>query len=102
MNYVIYKAISPSNKIYVGKTNNIFNRIRLHKINSCNLKAADYNTVFHRAIRKYGFENIQWQILEENIVYELLSIKECEWIQGLGSYKNGYNVTIGGEGISRI
>lgn len=102
MNCLIYKATSPSGKIYIGKTNNFSERKRLHKVNAFNQNAVDYPTVFHKAIRKYGFESIKWEILEENIPEELLNIKECEWIQGFNAYKKGYNQTLGGEGIFRI
>lgn len=94
---LIYKATSPSGKVYVGQTTNLHNRINCHKSSSFNLNCREYNLAFHKAIRKYGFENIQWTILEDNIPEELLSIKECEWIQGLNSLKKGYNETIGGE-----
>lgn len=90
---LIYKATLPSGKSYVGKTINLKFRIRSHKY-CCN---RGVNSKFYNAMRKYGFDNISWEILEDNIPDELLNIKECEWIEIFDSYKNGYNDTLGGE-----
>lgn len=88
-------------KSYIGQTINLDERKIKHKNASLNESIINraYEYTFHRAIRKYGFENIKWEILEKNIPQELLNIKECEYIQGFNSYKNGYNSTLGGDGV---
>jgi group I intron endonuclease len=84
-------------KSYVGKTTNFSLRKYNHEKCSFVLNK-EYNLAFHCAIRKYGTEHITWKILEMNIPLELLSTKECEWIDIIKSYKNGYNETLGGDG----
>lgn len=100
MRHCIYRAIFPNEKCYVGKSVNFYNRKRSHKSHAFNQNCAEYESKFCRAIRKYGWENIKWEILEKDILVESLCTKECEWIQTYNSQKNGYNETIGGEGYA--
>lgn len=51
-----------NNKIYIGKSENIKRRYNEHKSHS-NTK----NYHFYNAIRKYGFDNFEFFILEDNI-----------------------------------
>lgn len=56
-----------------------------------------YNQPIHCAIRKYGIENFQIDILEENIEKELIDIKEQYYINLYNTMApNGYNLTEGG------
>ena len=62
--YYIYKFTNKTNgKIYIGQTNNIQKRKNGHKSESFNEKSAGYNLPFHAAIRKYGWENFNFDIL---------------------------------------
>lgn len=54
----------------------------------------EYNLAFHRAIRKYGFENVEWQILNESLTKEQANMWERLWIF---VEPNKYNETEGGE-----
>lgn len=91
---LIYKAVCPNGKYYIGQTVQSFSeRIRCHKKDSFRRK----DIKFYRALRKYGFDNFKWEIIEDNIPQEFLNIKECEYIQIFDSYKNGYNSTLGGD-----
>lgn len=91
---LIYKAICPNGKYYIGQTIQVFSeRIRCHEKDSFRYK----NIKFYNALRKYGFENFKWEIVEDNIPSEFLNIKECEYIQIFNSYRNGYNSTLGGD-----
>jgi len=46
-------------------------------------------------MRKYGTENFTIELIEETSVPEE---REKYWIEYYGSFKNGYNATIGGDG----
>lgn len=54
------------------------------------------NTHFGRAIRKHGPDNFVVEILEKVIRKDAACAAEEKWIQKLGTYKNGYNSTLGG------
>ena len=46
-------------------------------------------------MRKYGIEHFHLSLLEET---DNPNERECYWIELLGSFKNGYNATVGGDG----
>ena len=84
---IIYKITSPSGKIYIGQTDRSFNlRWKQHKSKS------SCCTALHRAILKYGEENMTKQILCECDVEEL-KVKENEFIKEFNSLAPyGYNL----------
>jgi group I intron endonuclease len=93
-------------KRYIGQTNNIEKRKRGHKSESFNPKANGYNLPFHCAIRKYGWENFDFVILEEindNFGREYLNEREIYFISYYQSLinQNGYNYTEGGAGCAK-
>lgn len=49
----------------------------------------------YRAIEKYGIDNFSIYTIEETNNPEE---REKYWIEYYGSFKNGYNATIGGDG----
>ena len=51
-----------------------------------------------RALHKYGKENFEFIIIEDNIPNELLNEKEIYYIKKYDTFNNGYNLTLGGEG----
>src|SRR5208282_1020547 len=95
---IIYCAINKINgKIYFGyTTEELKRRIQKHmaKVN------ANSTTHFHNAIRKYGFHNFIWKIIDHEENIEKLKILEKDYIYMFGtSFKKiGYNETEGGEG----
>lgn len=105
----IYCATSPSNKKYYGKTiNTVESRKDGHK------KDKDGKTVFYCAIKKYGFDNFIWTIIEEYCVVltndlrldkielnDILCEREKYWIKTDKTYLRefGYNGTMGGDGV---
>ena len=100
MEYVVYKAVNKINGyIYIGITNNFKQRIREHKscANSDNYR---YKSRFYNAIRKYGFENFKFEIIETVEDRKILEEREIYWIAYYNSTdKNiGYNITTGGTG----
>lgn len=95
----IYSFKSPSGKYYIGITNDIRRRIAEHKRLSKTV-----NRKFYIAIRKYGFDNFEIEVLEKirdkNIdrLYEKLNKLEEYYIAKYDSFYNGYNLTLGGDG----
>lgn len=97
--YCITNTIN--NKKYIGQSTNINKRWLRHLQGSFNphIYKSDYNTLIHRAIRKYGKENFKLEILEECSKKDL-NEREMYWI---GKYKTfppslnkGYNNSPGG------
>uniref|UniRef100_A0AB39C730 GIY-YIG nuclease family protein n=1 Tax=Bacillus phage KoopaTroopa TaxID=3234046 RepID=A0AB39C730_9CAUD len=95
---IIYKVTNVVNgKIYIGQTvQELWARKSGHKSHALTeLK----DNIFSRAIRKYGWDNFKWEIIDNANNKEELNKKEIHWI---GHYKshgvNGYNETDGGEG----
>ena len=93
----IYKVTNIiNNKIYIGQSKNIKKRFKNHHIVDYNNKNnCCYNTKFYQALRKYGLENFQVEVLE--LTNEELDKKEIQHIQKYDSFKNGYNSTEGGQ-----
>ena len=87
-----------NNKYYVGQTMYPRKRYLEHK------RATD-NKHFHCAIRKYGFDKFEYKVVNEykaSDKYELIDIlntAEIKQINYRNSYNNGYNSTIGGDGV---
>lgn len=86
-----------NDKVYIGQTIHSLNtRFTNHKMAS---RIED--TKFYRAMRKYGEDSFFIQLLEE-VPYEQLNSREKYWINYYDSYNNGYNSTLGGDGILKI
>lgn len=99
---IIYKATNLINdKIYIGlTTKSLEHRISVHKKDSKRL-----NTYFYQAIRKYGFENFKWEVVDTAITMEELEEKERYYIKLYGSFDNkeiGYNTQSGGNNLYEI
>lgn len=99
---LIYKATSPSGKVYIGKTiQTLEKRKRGHKKIYFNKNSTSYNTKFARAIRKYEFDNFKWEIIEK-VHDEFLNDKEIYYIKKYNSFNEGYNSTTGGDGPTEV
>ena len=96
---IIYKATNRVNgKIYIGQTcSSIKTRIGEHRRAS---KLNKENSKFYNAIRKYGIDNFEFESIERCNSKEELNSKEIFHITQHNSYKNGYNSTLGGDGVS--
>lgn len=91
----IYKITNNINgKIYIGMTyRTIQERWKEHQ-NNCSRKQVE-NRPLYRAMNKYGIENFSIEIIEKTNQPEE---RERYWIEQLGSFKYGYNATLGGDG----
>ncbi len=97
---VIYKAKFPNGKVYIGKSKNFESRKMSHFYNSNYKKTT--STKMKRAINKYGFDNIKWEIIFESDDIDIINEKEKEYIIFFDSIKNGYNISNGGDGGDTI
>lgn len=94
----IYKWTNKINqKSYIGQSINIQERQKKHIAASYYPKSNTYNTAFHKAIRKYGVDQFDFDILCICKVEEL-DVLEKFYIEKFNSFvPNGYNMTTGGE-----
>ena len=95
----IYKFENLVNgKKYIGQSINIERRYKDHIVRAKNNfpSNSEYNSAFHKALRKYGISSFSFEILEECGKAQL-NQKEIYWIKYFDSYANGYNETSGGE-----
>lgn len=88
----IYKIENKiTKKVYIGQSVNILSRWRGHKSSAYNLSDHNYKYPLYRAIRKYGLENFNFQILEECPVNSL-DDRERYYIEKYSSLvPTGYN-----------
>jgi len=91
---VIYKITSPINKVYIGRTNDFNHRMISHKHNAYTKKL---NNSLYKAIRKYGWDNMNKQIICE-VEAEKADKLEEELILAHNSVRKGYNDTYLGRG----
>lgn len=96
----IYKITNLlNNKSYVGKTTfSLEVRWNKHLQNYNNSNSHCYNYYLYRAMRKYKINNFKIELIEEINNDSLLNEREQYWIKFYDTFKNGYNMTLGGEG----
>jgi group I intron endonuclease len=86
---IIYKATSPSGKVYIGQTVKTLSR---RKGNHKDQSLKSYHSYhFANAIRKYGIDNFVWEQVDTADSKEELNQKEKYWI----AYYNSTNPTFG-------
>lgn len=89
---IIYKISNNVNdKVYIGQTIDLKKRWQNHKHDSKRL-----NQTIYYAMRKYGVENFKIEIIHECNNEDELDEMEVKFIAEHNSYKNGYNMNIGG------
>lgn len=94
MGYIYVITNKVNGKQYVGQTSSfIEERWKQH------IKSKD-ESYFHRALRKYGIDNFSIEQIEECSSIEVDN-REKYWIEKLDTYNNGYNSTLGGEGLCK-
>ena len=93
----IYKIINTENQhIYIGKTDRTVEERWKEHLKDCN-RTNFGNRPLYRAINKYGKDKFLIEQIEE-CSFDEAAEREKYWIEYYGSFKNGYNATIGGDG----
>lgn len=97
----VYKITSPTGRIYIGKSVNIYSRWDDYRKPFC-VKSGGQPFI-SRSIKKYGFHNHIFEIIEV-CEEKHLSEREIYWIAFYKTYgsKMGMNCSLGGEGGSGI
>lgn len=98
VNYVVYKHTSPSNKVYIGITS------REPEKRWRNGNGYYNNKHFYNAIKKYGWDNFQHEVLHTGLTKEEAEQKEIELIKQYNSANPnyGYNLDNGGSCADRV
>lgn len=97
MKGIVYKYTSPSGKSYIGQTVRPEERMAKHR-------RMENDCAFHRAIKKYGFDNFTYEVLvtidldDEQELKQKLDFFEKFYIRKYKTFENGYNLTLGGGG----
>lgn len=100
---IIYRYISPSGKSYIGQTTN--ERLRRKSWFANKGSYTQKQSKIAKARLKYGIDNFKYEILHCNtysskeLAVQDLNRLEIYYIGLYDSYKNGYNCTLGGEGV---
>ena len=99
---VIYKATNTINgKVYIGQTVCDFHKRQIKHFSKANAEKPSMH--FHKALKKYGKDVFIWEIIEQCQSKQELDDMEFHYIKQYDSFKNGYNMTLGGEGtIGRV
>lgn len=92
-NYCVYEHIFPNGKKYIGISCDAEKRWR-------NGKGYETQPKVARAIKKYGWDNIEHNIIVDNVTKGQAETLERYLIAELHTIDNGYNVAIGGESIN--
>jgi group I intron endonuclease len=82
-----------SGKSYIGISKDIYRRWVQHK-SWVNTKAR--RSAIYAAMQKYGIDAFSWQIIEQCCADDL-EHREQHWIAVFDTFRNGYNLTAGGE-----
>lgn len=99
----IYRKKETGQVVYVGQTCNISERRKQHeKDEPFNNLRAEYNYPLSRAIRKYGVEAFEFEILENELSLEEANTREDYWIEYYNTIINGYNQQRGGNNRTKL
>ncbi len=89
-NYSVYRHIFPNGKCYIGITSQPLEK-RFE-----NGRGYKQCPKMHNAILKYGWNNVEHELLYSGLSKEEAEAKEIELIAFYGSVENGYNTDHGG------
>ena len=91
--WTVYEHVSPSGRKYVGISSNLSDRWKSKGRNYCT-----YNSIFKKAIEKYGWDNIQHNVVVSNVGFKTACNMEKDFIAFNKAKGISYNITDGGEG----
>ena len=95
--YIVKHKDKTNLHCYIGQSINIYNRFKFHHlVDYKNPNNPQYNGKFYQAIRKYGWDEFEVEILELCPIEEL-DEKEVLYINNYNSFYDGYNSTPGGQ-----
>jgi group I intron endonuclease len=103
MHYTIYKFTNRANgKVYIGKTSTTPEKRALTHLKAS--KAKSPACIFHKAIKKYGFDQFEQTVLASTTSSVEINDLETMFIKQfdccvLDSPDKGYNMTRGGDGF---
>jgi hypothetical protein len=107
MAYIYSITNLENNKPYVGKTEkpNPYDRWKQHlqlvrSFNNLQENNSALSMYILRAMNKHGVDNFKFRVIEE-CPDEIVNERETYWIDKLDSCNNGYNITLGGEGVKK-
>jgi hypothetical protein len=105
--YIYSITNTVNSKPYVGKTQkpNPYDRWKQHlqlarSFNNLQENNSALSMPILRAISKYGADKFKFRVIEE-CSDDIVNERESYWIDKLDSCNNGYNITLGGEGIKK-
>lgn len=91
----IYKIVNDINqKLYIGKTERSIEQRFQEHCKDC-IRPHTEKRPLYSAMQKYGIEHFHIELIEETDNPEE---REKYWIEYYGSFKYGYNATLGGDG----
>jgi group I intron endonuclease len=97
---IIYKVTNKLNgKVYIGQTIQPLGRRKGEHVYRFTHKTRDH--LIYKAFNKYGFQNFAWEIVMECKSNEEMNMAEIKAIAWCNSYNKGYNMTPGGDGVSK-
>jgi len=88
----IYKITSPTNKLYIGQSRDIYARFKIYEKGDCLNQRK-----LRLSLEKHGYENHKFEILEECSI-EMLNEREIHYIKLYDTFNtpHGMNLTSGG------
>lgn len=92
--YELYGIINKiNNKVYIGQTKQGYRKRFIQ-----HLCSSDRSPLLKNAIKKYGKENFECELIDIAYSQEEINFKEKLWIKLLKTYEreNGYNLSLGG------
>ena len=92
--YCVYEHVFPNGKRYIGITRNDPEYRFMTNGNGYSTQKKMFN-----AIKKYGWDNIQHNVIVDGLTNAQANIIEKYLIKSLNTIQNGYNTSIGGDSI---
>lgn len=91
----IYKIISPSNRVYIGQSTNVYGRFKTYRI----ISASKHQTRLHRSFLKHGIKKHTFEILQI-CEPDMLNQLEVHYIELYGSFNSTHGLNLRGGGNS--